>query len=101
MSSTAPALHPDPGRPGAVSPEAPTTIRATRSSLKEPAYDAYPVLRTAFVAAPILFGIDKFFNWMTYWPKYLWVGVANVIGVSPQHFMDAVGVVEIAGSRSR
>jgi hypothetical protein len=48
------------------------------------------------VAAPILFGIDKFFNWMTYWPKYLWIGIPNFISVSPQHFMYAVGVVEIA-----
>jgi uncharacterized membrane protein YphA (DoxX/SURF4 family) len=96
VSSTAPAFYPDPGRPVAVSPAAPTTIRATRSSLREPAYQAYLVLRTAFVAAPILFGIDKFFNWMTHWLKYLWVGVPNVIGVSPQYFMYAVGVVEIA-----
>ena len=59
-------------------------------------FQAYLVLRTAFVAAPILFGIDKFFNWMTYWPKYLWIGIPNVISVSPQHFMYAVGVVEIA-----
>jgi hypothetical protein len=48
------------------------------------------------VIAPILFGIDKFFNWMTYWPKYLWVGIPNAISVSPQHFMYAVGVMEIA-----
>jgi hypothetical protein len=54
------------------------------------------VLRTAFVVAPLLFGIDKFFNWMTFWPKYLWVGIPNVISVSPQNFMYAVGVVEIA-----
>jgi hypothetical protein len=33
---------------------------------------------------------------MTYWPKYLWVGIPNIIGVSPQNFMYAVGVVEIA-----
>jgi hypothetical protein len=52
-------------------------------------------LRTAFVAAPILFGIDKFFNWMTYWPKYLWVGIPNFLNVTPQHLMYAVGVVEI------
>jgi len=70
--------------------------RAAAFSLKEPAYQAYLVLRTAFVVAPILFGIDKFFNWMTYWPKYLWVGIPNVISVSPQNFMYAVGVVEIA-----
>jgi hypothetical protein len=65
-------------------------------TLRDPAFQAYLVLRTAFVAAPILFGIDKFFNWMTYWPKYLWIGIPNFISVSPQHFMYAVGVVEIA-----
>jgi len=63
---------------------------------RNPAYQAFLILRAAFVAAPILFGLDKFFNWMTYWPKYLWVGFPNVISVSPQHFMYAVGVVEIA-----
>jgi uncharacterized membrane protein YphA (DoxX/SURF4 family) len=66
------------------------------SSLRNPAYQAYLVLRTAFVVAPILFGIDKFFNWMTYWPKYLWVGIPDAISVSPQQFMYAVGVIEIA-----
>lgn len=63
--------------------------------LGDPAYQAFLILRAAFVAAPILFGVDKFFNWMTYWPKYLWIGVPHWLGVSPQHFMDAVGVVEI------
>jgi hypothetical protein len=48
------------------------------------------------VAAPILFGVDKYFNWMTYWPKYLWVGLPHFFGVSPQHFMYGVGAVEIA-----
>jgi hypothetical protein len=96
MSSIAPSLDPAPDNPMTVAPTAPATARATRSSLGEPAFQAYLGLRTAFVVAPILFGIDKFFNWMTYWPKYLWVGIPNVIGVSPQHFMYAVGVVEIA-----
>jgi len=95
MSSTAPALHPHPGSQVA-SPAAPATVGITRSLLKQPAYQAYLVRRTAFVVAPILFGVDKFFNWMTYWPKYLWVGIPNLISVNPQHFMYAVGVVEIA-----
>ena len=64
--------------------------------LRDPAYQAFLMLRTAFVAAPILFGIDKFFNWMTYWPKYLWAGPPHWLGVSPLHFMYAVGAVEIA-----
>jgi hypothetical protein len=65
-------------------------------TLRDPAFQAYLALRTAFVVSPILFGIDKFFNWTTYWPKYLWIGIPNLISVSPQHFMYAVGVVEIA-----
>lgn len=66
-----------------------------RSRLSDPAYQAFLVLRTAFVVAPLLFGLDKYFNWMTYWPKYLWVGFPNLFGVSPQHFMYAVGAVEM------
>lgn len=96
MSSTAPALHPNAGAPVVTAPATPAAVRTAASRLREPAYQAYLVLRTAFVVAPILFGIDKFFNWMTYWPKYLWVGIPNVISVSPQNFMYAVGVVEIA-----
>lgn len=63
--------------------------------LKNPAYQAYLILRTAFVAAPILFGVDKFFNWMTDWPQYLWSGFPHFLGVSPQNFMYGVGVIEI------
>ena len=96
MSSTAPALHRNAVAPVATVPATPAVARTAAFSLREPAYQAYLVLRTAFVVAPILFGIDKFFNWMTYWPKYLWVGIPNVISVSPQNFVYAVGVVEIA-----
>lgn len=63
--------------------------------LRDPGYQAFLILRTAFVVAPVLFGLDKFFNWMTYWPKYLWAGPPHWIGVSAQHFMDGVGVIEI------
>ena len=63
--------------------------------LTDPRYQAYLLLRVTFVAAPILFGVDKFFNWMTFWPKYLWAGFPHLFGVSPQHFMYGVGVVEI------
>lgn len=89
MTTTAPTISPH------TAPAAAETTRAGRT-LRDPAFQAFLVLRTAFVAAPILFGIDKFFNWMTYWPKYLWIGIPNFISVSPQHFMYAVGVVEIA-----
>lgn len=68
-----------------------------RGDIRDPRFQAFLLLWVAFVVAPILFGIDKFFNWMTYWPGYLWVGFPHFFGhVSSLHFMYAVGVVEMA-----
>ena len=64
--------------------------------VRNPVYQAFLLLWAGFTAAPILFGVDKFFNWMTFWPNYLWAGFPHFLHVSPQHFMYAVGVVEIA-----
>ena len=64
--------------------------------VRNPVYQAFLLLWAGFTAAPILFGVDKFFNWMTFWPTYLWAGFPHLLHVSPQHFMYAVGVVEIA-----
>lgn len=68
-----------------------------RGDPRDPRFQAYLLLWAAFTVAPLLFGVDKFFNWMTYWPKYLWVGFPHFFGhVSPLHFMYAVGVIEMA-----
>jgi len=77
--------------PGMTSP----AVRHLRGDYHDPTYQAYLLLRTTFVVAPILFGVDKFFNWMTQWPKYLWVGFPNWLHVTPQHFMYGVGATEI------
>src|SRR4051812_10036285 len=60
------------------------------------ARQAYIVLRLGFVAAPILFGIDKFFNWAVHWPDYLAGWVNNIVPGSAQDFMYVVGGIEIA-----
>ena len=52
-------------------------------------------MRIGFTVAPILFGIDKFFNWSVTWPDYLAGWVNTIIPGSGQDFMHAVGVVEI------
>ena len=65
-------------------------------TIRNPAYDAFLLLRTAFTIAPILFGLDKFFNWMVSWERYLWPEVAGWFDTSPETVMDVVGVVEIA-----
>jgi len=67
-----------------------------RGDVRSPAFQAFLLLWIAFTVAPILFGIDKFFNRMTFWPQYLWAGFPHFFGhVSSLHFMYAVGVVEI------
>jgi hypothetical protein len=48
-----------------------------------------------FTIAPILFGLDKFFNIMVDWSTYLAPWIPNLIHVSPQTFMRGVGVIEI------
>jgi uncharacterized membrane protein YphA (DoxX/SURF4 family) len=55
----------------------------------------YDVLRIGFTAAPILFGIDKFFNSSVEWPSYLAPWVNDIVPGSGQDFMYAVGVIEI------
>ncbi len=65
-------------------------------TVRNPAYDAFLLLRTAFTLAPILFGLDKFFNWMVTWELYLWPEVPRWFDTSAETVMDVVGVVEIA-----
>lgn len=60
-----------------------------------PARQAFLLLRTAFLLAPILFGLDKFFNVMVDWPAYLAPWMNNILPGSGQQAMYAVGVVEI------
>src|ERR671935_2847311 len=60
------------------------------------AYQAFWLLRVGFTVAPILFGIDKFFNWTVHWPDYLAGWINNIIPGSAQDFMYVVGGIEIA-----
>lgn len=58
-----------------------------------PSYQAYTILRFAFTIAPIIAGLDKFFNVLTIWSQYL-SAPFNVFG-NPQTTMMVVGIVEI------
>jgi hypothetical protein len=61
-----------------------------------PASQAYLILRTGFVLAPILFGLDKFTTQLTDWTTYLAPAVDRLIPGTATTAMVAVGVVEIA-----
>lgn len=70
-------------------------LDSRRIELRNPVHQAYLVLRVVFVVAPILFGVDKFFNFMVDWPDYLAPWVDRIIPGSAQQFMYFVGAVEI------
>ena len=61
---------------------------------RNPVYQAYEILHWGFVIAPILAGIDKFFNKLTEWSMYLWAPLGNLVG-GKGNFMRIVGVIEI------
>ena len=64
---------------------------------RDPATQAYVLLRIAFVVAPILFGLDKFAEVLTDdWTKYLATEFNDIIPGSASDAMHIIGVVEIA-----
>src|SRR5215216_6719819 len=60
------------------------------------AHQAFWMLRAGFTLAPILFGLDKFFNWSVDWPDYLAGWINDIIPGSGQDWMYVVGGIEIA-----
>lgn len=62
----------------------------------DPAYQGYLLLRIGFAVAPVLFGLDKFFNVLVNWEQYLAPWIDDLIPGSAAAAMTAVGVVEIA-----
>ena len=67
----------------------------SRALWSDPRYQAFMLMRLTFTVAPIAFGLDKFWNQMVYWPKYLAPWIDNIAPGSAQDFMYFVGVVEI------
>jgi len=69
--------------------------RLTTRNFANPVGQAFWIMRVLFTVVPILFGLDKFFDILVDWPKYLAPWIPNLIHVSPQTFMHGVGVIEI------
>ena len=80
--------------PPAVDDRLPATFSERLRS--EPTYQAFVLLRVVFALAPILFGLDKFFDVMVDWERYLAPWIDDIVPGSAADAMYAVGVVEIA-----
>jgi uncharacterized membrane protein YphA (DoxX/SURF4 family) len=59
------------------------------------AHQAYRVLKFGFTVAPIVAGLDKFFNFLVDWTQYLTPLVPAWAGIDPAIFMMVIGVVEV------
>jgi hypothetical protein len=78
----------------------PTLVRrpvqpASRRQLTDPALQAFALLRLGFTVAPVLFGLDKFADWLVDWPIYLAPELNDLVPGNAHQAMLAVGVVEI------
>jgi len=60
-----------------------------------PARQAYRILHFAFVVAPVIAGLDKFFHLLVNWDQYLAPWIARISPISGHSLMQLVGVVEI------
>lgn len=69
------------------------TAENQRSFTSKASYHAFLILRFTFTIAPIIAGVDKFFNLLTNWADYL-SPYFNVLG-SPETNMMVVGAIEI------
>jgi uncharacterized membrane protein YphA (DoxX/SURF4 family) len=77
----------------------PTRISRTKTQasadVSGPAYQAYQILRLGFVVAPIVAGLDKFFNLLVNWEQYLPPFVNKMVGGHGNELMLVAGVIEI------
>jgi hypothetical protein len=72
------------------------TSDVPRTQLETAARQAFWILRAAFTVAPILFGLDKFFDWTVNWDRYLAPWINDIVPGTAHQFMYVVGAVEIA-----
>jgi uncharacterized membrane protein YphA (DoxX/SURF4 family) len=60
-----------------------------------PSRQAFQILRFAYTVAPIVAGLDKFFNLLVDWDQYLPSVATRLLGSNVHTFMQGVGVIEI------
>jgi hypothetical protein len=75
--------------------ERPAAAAASQSRITDPVFQAFALLRTGFTVAPILFGLDKFLDWLVDWRIYLAPEIDDLVPGNAHQAMLAVGVIEI------
>jgi hypothetical protein len=76
-------------------PRTATEVPPARHELSNPLFQAFALLRVGFAVAPILFGLDKFLNWLVDWRVYLAPELNDIIPGNAHQAMLIVGAIEI------
>lgn len=76
-------------------PHRPASVAVPPRRLDDPVFQAFTLLRIGFTVAPILFGLDKFVDWLADWQQYLAPQVDDLIPGNARQAMLAIGVIEI------
>jgi len=69
--------------------------RTEAGAKASPTYQAYQILHVAFVIAPVIAGLDKFFHLLANWDMYLAPAIARLSPIGGHGLMLLVGVIEI------
>ena len=79
--------------------DSPTRISRNKTQTSADAsssvYQAYQILHVGFVVAPIVAGVDKFFNLLVNWEQYVPSFVNRMVGGHSHELMLVAGVIEI------
>jgi hypothetical protein len=76
-------------------PHRPASVSVPPRQMDDPVFQAFTLLRIGFTVAPILFGLDKFLDWLVDWQHYLAPEINDLVPGNAHQAMLAVGVVEI------
>ena len=66
-----------------------------RIDVRNPVVQAFWLLRIGFTVAPILFGLDKFADWLVDWQIYLAPAIDDLVPGTAHQAMLAVGAIEV------
>ena len=69
--------------------------RNVEARASSPSYQAYQTLHLAFIVAPVVAGLDKFFHLLVNWDQYLPPLVNTMVGGHGHELMLGVGVIEV------
>jgi hypothetical protein len=78
-----------------IATDRPARQQPVEQRLGNPVFQAFTLLRIAFVVAPILFGIDKFAHVLVNWDRYIAPEIVDLLPGNAHQIMYFVGAIEI------